>query len=408
MSNEPIWISDRPTHVSATAPMTMGRRMLWPILGALMAVALGACGIALRWREEARLADWTQRQAAPSVQLATIKAASGGQALILPGEVKAFNEAQIRARVSGYLKSWNYDIGARVKADAVLATIDAPELDQQYEQAKSELEKTEAQARLAKLTSKRWAALRASAAVSQQSVDEKGGEVDTRLADVASARANMDRLKALKGFTSITAPFSGIVTARKIDVGVLVGPGNPIELFDIADIHQMRVYVRVPQSFANRIKQGMTATLTLSQYPDRKFDASVVATSDAIAGSSRTLLVQLLVDNSNGALLPGSFTEVHFQIPEDPNVIRIPATALLFRRNELRVATIGTGNKVSFKKLFVDRDLGTEVLVTSGVKATDKIIDYPSELLRDGDVVEISQPTVDGQEASSVRGERRK
>lgn len=408
MSNEPIWISDQPTQVSGTAPLTMGRRMLWPTLGALMAVTLGACGIALRWREEARLAEWTQRQAAPTVQLATIKTASGGEALVLPGEIKAFNEAQIRARVNGYLKSWKYDIGARVKADAVLATIDAPELDQQYEQAKSELGKAEAQARLAKLTSQRWAALRASSAVSQQSVDEKGGEVDTRVADVAAARANMDRLKALKSFTSITAPFAGIVTARKVDVGVLVGPGNPIELFDIADIHQMRVYVRVPQSFANRIKQGMTATLKLSQYPDRNFNASVVATSEAIAGSSRTLLVQLLMDNSDGALLPGSFTEVHFQIPDAPNVIRIPATALLFRRNELRVATVRTDNTVSLEKISVDRDLGTEVLVTSGVKATDKIIDYPSEFLRDGDVVEISQPMVKGAEGSPARGERRK
>ncbi len=363
------------------------------ILGAtaVAAICLAAAGIVTRRIADHRLAQWTDAQAIPSVELADIKTGSSSQGLVLPGELQAFSEAQIRARVNGYLKDWKYDIGARVKAGEILATIDAPELDQQYEQAKGELAKAEAHAQLAKLTSKRWAALRASTAVSQQSVDEKGGDVNAKEADVSAARANLDRLKALKGFTEVTAPFSGVVTARKVDIGVLVGPGHPVELFDVADIRQMRVYVRVPQPLSTRIQQGMKATLTLSQHPGRKFEAKVIATSDAIAANSRTLLVQLLADNKDGSLFPGSFAEIRFELPKDPHIIRVPATALLFKDNQFQVATVGTDSKIALRKISIDRDLGTEVEVSEGVKATDRVVNFPSESLHEGDAVSISR-----------------
>lgn len=368
-----------------------GKTRIWLRVAALAAIGLAAAGIVSRRFADHKLAQWTDAQAIPSVELADIKIGSSGQGLVLPGELKAFSEAQIRARVNGYLKDWKYDIGARVKAGEILATIDAPELDQQYEQARGELAKAEAHAQLAKLTSRRWSALRASTAVSQQSVDEKGGDVNAKEADVAAARANLDRLKALKGFTEVTAPFSGVVTARKVDIGVLVGPGNPIELFDVADIHQMRVYVRVPQPLSTRIKQGMKATLTLSQHPGRTFEAKVIANSEAIAENSRTLLVQLLADNKDGALLPGSFAEIRFELPKDPNIIRVPATALLFKDNQLQLATVGPDSKVVFTKISIDRDLGTEIELREGVKTTDRVINYPSGSLHDGDVVAVSQ-----------------
>lgn len=365
----------------------------WLAVAAILALGVAGWGVVSRMIKEGRLANWTDAQATPSVELAPLKTGSGGQGLALPGEFKAFYEAQIRARVNGYLKDWKYDIGAHVHAGELLATIDAPDLDQQYEQAKGELARAEAHSQLAKLTSKRWSALRAATVVSQQSVDEKGGDVAAKDADVAAARANVDRLRAMKGFTEIRAPFTGVVTARKIDIGVLVGPGHPVELFDVSDIHELRVYVRVPQPLAAHIKEGMKATLTVSQYPGRKFEAKVIATSQAIATNSRTLLVQLLTDNSSEALFPGSFTEVHFELPSDANIVRVPATALIFRNNQLHVALVDPEMKVTFRKISIERDLGNEVEVSSALKPSDRVINYPSEFLREGQKVIIADKT---------------
>jgi RND family efflux transporter MFP subunit len=367
----------------------------------MVAAGLAAFGIVSRWLEHNRLARWTEAQATASVELATLEMGSADNGLTLPGEIKALNEAQIRARVNGYIKEWKYDIGARVKAGDTLAIIDAPELEEQYQEAKGQLEKAEAHAQLARLTSRRWAALRSSTVVSQQSVDEKSGEANAKNAEVAVARGNLNRLQALKAFTEVTAPFAGVVTARRIDIGVLVGPSHPVELFDIADIHQLRVYVRVPQSLAPQIKQGMKAALSLPQYPGRTFDAKVIATSDAIEASSRTLLVQLLVSNENGALLPGSFAEVRFELPKKPNVVRIPATALLFRDNQIHVAILGADQRVAFRRLTIDRDLGSEVEVSAGVQVSDRVVNFPSETLQEGQAVIVSSQAgadrIDGQ-----------
>jgi RND family efflux transporter MFP subunit len=333
--------------------------------------------------------------ATDKIEFASLKVGNADDGLTLPGEIKAFNEAQIRARVNGYIKEWKYDIGARVKAGDTLAIIDAPELEEQYQEAKGQLEKAEAHAQLARLTSKRWEALRASAVVSQQSTDEKGGERAAKRAEVASAEANLHRLQALKSFTGVTAPFAGVVTARRIDIGVLVGPSHPVELFDIADIHQLRVYVRVPQSLAPQIKQGMKAALTLPQYPGRTFDAKVIATSDAIEASSRTLLVQLLVSNESGAVLPGSFAEVRFELPKKSNVVRIPATALLFRDNQIQVAIVGADQRVAFRRLTIDRDFGSEVEVSTGVRVSDRIVNFPTRFLQEGEIIRRFERTTD-------------
>ena len=343
---------------------------------------------------------WTEAKATDPVELATLRVGNADDGLTLPGEIRALNEAQIRARVNGYIKEWKYDIGARVKAGETLATIDAPELDQQYQEAKGQLERAEAHAQLARLTSKRWAALRASAVVSQQSADEKGGERAAKQAEVASAEANLHRLQALKGFTEVAAPFAGVVTARRIDIGVLVGPSHPVELFDIADIHQLRVYVRVPQSLAPQIRQGMKAALNLPQYPERTFEAKVTATSDAIEANSRTLLVQLLANNESGLLLPGSFAEVRFELPKKPNVVRIPATALLFRDNKIEVAIVDADQRITFRKLAIDRDLGSEVEVSAGVRISDHVVNFPSRFLQEGEIIRHFERTADRQRPS--------
>ena len=386
-------LPDRSEALASGSPRTRRSNNRRFFAAALIAAGLAAFGIVSRWLEHNRLAQWTEAQATASVELATLKMGSADDGLTLPGEIKALNEAQIRARVNGYIKEWKYDIGARVKAGETLATIDAPELDQQYQEAKGQLEKAEAHAQLARLTSKRWAALRASTVVSQQSVDEKSGEANAKDAEVAVARGNLNRLQALKAFTEVTAPFAGVVTARRIDIGVLVGPSHPIELFDIADIHQLRVYVRVPQSLAPQIRQGMKATLSLPQYPGRPFEAKVIATSDAIEANSRTLLVQLLVSNESGALLPGSFAEVRFELPKKPNVIRIPATALLIRDNQIQVAIVGADQRVAFRKLTIDRDLGSEVEVSAGVHVSDRVVNFPSESLHEGEAVIVPSET---------------
>ncbi len=359
-------------------------------VAAVIAVALAAGGIISRGIKAGRLAEWTKAQSIPTVEVVSPKPGTGEQELVLPGDVAAFTDAQIRARVNGYIREWKHDIGAHVKAGETLAIIDAPELEQQLEQAKGEQAKAEAHVQLAKLTSKRWAALRASTAVSQQSVDEKSGDFNAKIADVAAARANVERLKALQGFTQVVAPFTGLVTRRNIDVGVLVGPGNGQELFDIADIHVVRVFVRAPQAFVAQLPTGMTATLKLPQFPSRVFTAKLDSTSNAIAEKSRTLLVQLLANNADGALLPGSYAEVHFKLPANAQLLRVPANAILYRDNGLNVATVGPDRKVVIKPIEVARDLGVEIEVLSGISAADRIIVNPPDIIADGDIVRLS------------------
>jgi RND family efflux transporter MFP subunit len=360
------------------------------LIGMAIAAALAAGGIVIRGLNAERLDDWTRRQAVPTVKVVPPRANAGEQELALPGNIQAFYDARLRARVSGYVKNWKYDIGAHVKAGEIIATIDAPDLEQQLEQAKGEQARAESETQLAKVTSKRWSALRASTAVSQQSVDEKSGEYGAKQGQVAAARANVERLKALQGFTQITAPFTGVVTARNVDIGDLVGPDRARELFSVADIHQVRVYVSVPQSYVAQLHEGMLAKLRLPQYPGRLFSAKLVTTSKAIAEQSRALLVQLIADNPDDALLPGSFAEVHFQLPGNPEILRVPADTILYRDNRLNVATVGPGDKVLVKPIEIARDLGSEIEVASGVAASDRIIENPSDMIRDGDVVRLT------------------
>jgi RND family efflux transporter MFP subunit len=398
MTSNQILPEARPEALAPTRIRTSLKRRF--LTAATLATGVAAVVLVKYPAELHRTTRWTEEKGTDSVEFATLKVGNADDGLTLPGEMKPLNEAQIRARVSGYIKEWKYDIGARVKAGETLATIDAPELDQQYQEAKGQLERAEAHAQLARLTSKRWAALRASAVVSQQSADEKGGEQAAKQAELASAEANLHRLQALKGLTEVTAPFAGVVTARRIDIGVLVGPSHPVELFDIADIHQLRVYVRVPQSLAPQIRKGMKVALNLPQYPQRTFEAKVTATSDAIEANSRTLLVQLLANNDSGALLPGSFAEVRFELPKEPKVVRIPATALLFRDNQIQVAIVGADQRIAFRKLVIDRDLGSEVEVSAGVYISDHVVNFPSRFLQEGEIIRHFEPAADRQRPS--------
>ncbi|HVJ55653.1 MAG TPA: efflux RND transporter periplasmic adaptor subunit [Aliidongia sp.] len=377
-------------------------------LGVVLAAAalLAASGVLSRQRSEAKLAQWTKAQALPTVDVVTPQRGTKDQELVLPADIEAFYEAPIYARVSGYLKDWRQDIGAHVKAGQLLAEIDAPELDQQLIQAKHDLASVDADSALAALTSKRWQALLSSDAVSRQTADEKAGQATAKKALVEAAQANVDRLEALEGFKKITAPFDGVVTARQTDIGALInaGSGSGVELFKVADTHQMRVYVRVPQADSDQLIPGMVVKLHLPQYPNEVFDAKLSTTSNAVAKESRTVLVELIADNKDGKLWPGTFAEAHFELPPDPNAFRLPTSALLFRQHGLEVATIGAGDKIALKPITIGRDLGTEVEVRTGLTPEDEVVDSPSDSLADGDRVQLAetgQPTANSPQTAS-------
>jgi RND family efflux transporter MFP subunit len=395
--------------MSSLKPKRSGRKVAL-FLGALaiVAAAVAYFGIAGREDQAAKLKQQTLVQSRPSVDVVLAERGTGPQELVLPGDIQAWYTAPILARVSGYVKMWHKDIGARVKAGELLAEIDTPDLDQQLEQARGDLATARAKLELAEITAKRWNALRSSDAVSQQSADEKAGEANAHKSEVEAAKARVGRLEAMENFKMIVAPFDGVVTVRNVDVGALVSAtpsGNSHELqqlFEVSDVHKLRVYVQVPQAFAARLSPGLKAELKLSQFPDRVFPADLATTSNAISAKARTLLVELHCDNKDGVLQPGSFVEVHFKLPTNDSVLRVPTTALIFRGLYPEVAVVGADNKIILKRVEVGRDLGTDVEISSGLSPTDRVVRSPSDSIANGDEVKIStqeetpQPQVTG------------
>lgn len=355
----------------------------------IVAAAVAANGIWQRDSSDRKLAEWTDAQAVPTVAVIRPEPETKVQPLVLPGDIDAWYEAPIYARVPGYLKMWYTDIGANVKAGQVLAEIDTPDLDQQLSRAQHDLASAIANWKLAEVTARRWTGLLKSGSVSQQSVDEKAADAVALKAKVEASRANVDRLNALEGFKKLTAPFDGVVTARKTDIGALINVGSGVgpELFAVADIHRMRVYVRVPQSFSSQISVGMKATLRLPQYPDQTFPATVLTTSNAINPESRTVLVELEAGNPDRKLWPGNFADVRFDIPADTKILQIPASALLFQSEGLQVAVLGPNNRVEIRSVRVGRNFGTKVEILSGISATDRVIDSPPDSIIAGQAV---------------------
>lgn len=358
-----------------------------------VALLVAAVGIGLRLYEGRQVARWTEAQAVPTVALVTLKAGGAAREIVLPGTIRAFIDAPINARVNGYLKRWFVDIGAPVKAGQVLAEIETPELDQQLLQAEADLATARANLQLAAVTAARWQRMRATDAVSQQEADEKSGDYAAKQTIVAAAEANVARLKATAQFKSLVAPFAGIVTARKTDIGQLINAGAyGQELFRVADSRRVRIYVDVPQSYAAVVTKGATAKLRVPERPEQVFPAVVTDTSQAISESSRTMLVQLEADNPKGLLLPGSYVDVRFETTERAGALRLPVSALVFRREGLRVATLGADGKVAFRAIELGRDFGTEVEVVTGLSAHDRVIDNPPDSLSDGDPVRVAAP----------------
>jgi multidrug efflux system membrane fusion protein len=362
----------------------------------VLAIAIGIVfwGVASRSRDSAVLANLKQEQAIPTVKAIQPAIRQDAQTLMLPGTLQAYYSATVYARVNGYLKHWLVDIGAPVKAGQQLADIETPELDQQLKQSEANLDTALANEHLTEITSKRWQNLLASDSVSQQEADEKSGDYEAKKALVHAARADVNRLRALEAFKRITAPFDGVVTDRKTDIGALINAGHNAghELFTVADVHKLRLYVEVPQSYANQIQMGMKAQLEVPEQPGQTFSAILADNSHSVNESSGTVLIQLEVDNADGKLMPGEYGNVHFDLPRDAHSVQIPASALRFQKDGLTVATLTSDNHVAFRSIKISRDLGAVVEIASGVSTTDRIIDNPPDSLEDGDQVSVAPP----------------
>ncbi|HEX4105716.1 MAG TPA: efflux RND transporter periplasmic adaptor subunit [Rhizomicrobium sp.] len=375
---------------------TPPRLKFWMATVLCVAAVIAAGGIGLRLYNEHRAADWANDQDIRTVQLVKLSKAQGG-ALILPGDVQPWINAPIYARVSGYLRKWYADIGTPVKAGQLLADLDTPDLDGQVAQGNADLNTAIANQKLSEVTAQRWDELLKQGAVARQDADSKDSDLAAKNAMVASAKANLDHLRAMESFKHLVAPFNGIVTSRAVDVGALVLVGTPgaTPLFNVADETKLRIYVRVPQADASAVNRGTVATFTVPELPGHDFTAKLAASADAVVSSSGTQLLQFQVDNPQGLIRPGDYAEMRFAIPGAQGAVHVPATALMFRDQGMMVATVDPASRVRLKVVTIRRDLGTNVEVGSGLSPADRVIDNPPDALREGDVVKIQAPDKD-------------
>jgi RND family efflux transporter MFP subunit len=372
--------------------------------GVAVAAALAVVGVGTLTRVRAadQLKTWTAGQAIPAVQVLQPSGPAGAQPLMLPGTVQAFYNAPIYARANGYVKAWYRDIGDHVRAGEVLALIDTPELDQELARAKANLASAVAAQQLAQTTANRWIKLLAEDAVSKQEQEEKTGDLLTKTAAVKAAQAQVDQYEAEASFKRLVAPFAGVVTARRTDVGALVNAGagaSNAELFDVADVHKLRIYVRVPQNYSAALAPGMTAEVAVPEYPGRKFTATLVGSADAVNDQSGTVLVQLQAENGAGEMKPGDYAQVTFALAPQQGVVTAPASALIFRRTGVQVATVGPDNRIVMRPVVIARDLGTSVEIASGLGPQDRVVDNPPDSLSDGELVRVT-----GVEPDRTRG----
>jgi RND family efflux transporter MFP subunit len=373
------------------------------------AAIVAAIGILERRGHEAEVKQWTHEQAVPTVALISPEHGASTQRVVLPGTVQAWFEAPIYARVNGYLKGWYFDYGAQVKKGTVLAEIETPDLDAQLTAAQAKLNSAravvkvrEAERDFAESTYDRWRDS-PKGVVSAQEQQSKQADYNSALARVNSAKAEVDadqgevdRVDAMETYKKIAAPFDGVVTARETDVGALInagsgtGGGSGPELFRVADVHKMRIYVQVPQQMSAGIQPGMPAELRLPQFPDKTFHARVATTSNAINLSARTLLVELHAENSEDELQPGAYTQVTFELPSNPNIVHVPTSALIFREHGTEIAVVGPDDKRANKTVRLGRNLGTEVEILGGLSPSDRVINSPPDSLGAGDKVRIA------------------
>ena len=373
-------------------PRNRWKRTVFWIVGLVVLGGLGTAiflGIRSRIQAETNLAQQTNDDAIPVVSVVHPKPTDDTTELTLPGDTQAFISTPIFARTSGYMKRWYTDIGAKVKKDQLLAEIETPELDQQLDQGRADLTNAQANLQISQVTNKRYQDLIASNSVSHQETDSAAADFHSKNALVQSANANVRRLEQLQSYEKIFAPFDGVVTARNVDVGSLIQTTDTRELFHLASIDQLRVYVAVPETYAAQVTNGNKVVLTADSFPGEKFSGTVVRNADTISVTSRTLNVEVDVDNSNEKLLPGAYVFAHFKIPSTPNSVTVPSNALLFRSEGPRLGVVRDG-RVRLVPISIGRDYGTTLEVLSGVTTSDQVILDPSDSLAEDAEVKIS------------------
>jgi RND family efflux transporter MFP subunit len=389
---------------AATPEVSRSSLVTLVVVVLIVAVASAVFGIVRRVHANNELVRYTDTNAAPPVSLAQPVFEKDAREIVLPGNIQAFTLAPIYARTTGYVKSWSHDIGSHVRKGELLAVIETPELDQQLAQAKADLATAQSNAALAKLTADRYRGLIAQNAVSQQDTDNAVALLEARNTEVNSAQANVHRLEELQSFEHIVAPFDGVITARNLDIGQLVTPAGSTttpgagtvsgskEVFDISAIGTLRVFINVPQIYAPDAKNGVTATLTLPQYPGRTFRGKLVRSSSAVDPATRTLLAEVDVDNRSGELLPGSYTEVHLNVSTNVPALIVPVSALIFEPDGLHVATVDATNHAHIVRVIAGRDSGSTMEVLGGLAPGQPVIANPPDSLTDGELVRVVSP----------------
>jgi RND family efflux transporter MFP subunit len=387
----PPAIEPRKTH-NSRGP-SGGRRILLAAASLLLALIVYA-GIHSRKQAAAKLESSMEESAIPSVNVVYPKPASTADEIALPGSTQAFIDTPIFARTSGYLKSWHADIGAHVKKGDLLAEIETPELDQQLQQAESDLKNAKANLEIAQITNTRWQAMVKADTVSKQEADQTASSFNAMQALFEAARANVRRLEQLQSFEKVVAPFDGVITARNTDIGALIQAGDsstPRELFHIVAIHTLRVYISVPEVYASSVKIGEKVDVTLDSLAGEKFTGTLVRTSEAIDPRSRTLNVEVDVENPESRLLPGAYAFISLKVPSSDGAVTIPANTLLFRSEGLRVGVVRNGH-AELAPLTIGHDFGNTVEVISGLTTKDALISDPSDSLVNGAEVRVEQP----------------
>jgi RND family efflux transporter MFP subunit len=394
--SEPTRQNSQPVHHGDSAPeqdLISPRKALVGVgLFLLVAILLAGFGVLHRKNADKVLAETTTELAAPSVIVAPPSRGAPVESFVLPGNTTAYTDSPIYARTSGYLTRWHFDIGARVKQGALLCEISTPEVDQQLAQAQADLNTAEANANNARIQAERYSGLVQSNAVSRQDTDTYVNQATATAAAVRSAQSNVQRLQDLQSFEKVYAPFDGVVTARNIDTGQLIDAGAAKELFHLQAIKTLRVYANLPQIYSSVAKPGEKVGLTFQEHPGKTYEGTMVRTADAIDPSSRTLLVEVDVDNRSGELLPGALAEVHFKTPTPAETFVIPAATLLFRREGLRVGTVVNGDVAHLAPVVIGEDDGVNVQIVSGLSANDRVIQAPPDSLIEGEKVTVVSP----------------
>jgi RND family efflux transporter MFP subunit len=386
----------QPAHELETAPEQKPIRPRMVLLGValvlIVACVLAALGIWRRKSADRVLADTTYQLAPPSVIAAAAKPGAPVDSLVLPGNVTAYTDSPIYARTAGYLTRWYFDIGAKVRKGALLAVIATPEVDQQLAQAQADLNTAQANANNARIQADRYSGLVASNAVSRQDTDTFVNQAAATAAAVKSAQANVQRLKELQSFEQVYAPFDGVITARNIDTGQLIDPGAAKELFHLQAIQTLRVYANLPQVYSANVKRGSKIDLSFAEHAGKTYPGTLVRTADAIDPASRTLLVEIDVDNRAGELLPGSLAQVHFKTPAAGPTFVVPAAALIFRKEGLRLGIVTNGNVAHLVPVVIGEDDGANVQIVAGLGPNDQVIQDPPDSLIEGEKVYLETP----------------